>query len=111
LIERIPAAVMLEVNNDRRCSAQAETAGYYVVAEALSNALRHAAARQLSVAISFGRDTVEVTIVDDGLGGADPTSDGLRSLADRVAAVGGTLTIVSPPGRGTSVKAQLPCGS
>lgn len=80
-----------------------------MVSEALANAAKHANASvvRLSAAVRDGR--LLMTVRDDGLGGADPAhGSGLIGLADRVEALGGTLTIVSPPGRGTTVRVALP---
>jgi signal transduction histidine kinase len=54
---------------------------------------------------------LQVEVADDGVGGADPAGSGLTGLADRVAALGGTLRVTSPPGAGTSITAELPCGA
>jgi signal transduction histidine kinase len=81
-----------------------------VVSEALTNAAKHSHAGEARIAVSRkdGRLTVEVT--DDGIGGAAPQGgSGLRGLTDRVEALGGTLVVSSPPGRGTSLRAELPC--
>ncbi|ROT26792.1 sensor histidine kinase [Micromonospora sp. HM5-17] len=91
--------------------AEVETTAYYVVAEALANIAKHAAADEAELRIDSrgGRLTVEVR--DDGRGGADPASgSGLRGLAERVAVEGGVFQVESPPGRGTRIRATLPCG-
>lgn len=89
------------------------TTAYYVVSEAVTNALRHAGAERIRVTVRQAGDELRVRIDDDGEGGAAPagTGGGLVGLADRVAATGGRLRIDSPPGRGTTVEAVLPCGS
>ncbi|MGE4163968.1 MAG: sensor histidine kinase [Vicinamibacterales bacterium] len=110
LVERIPAPVGLTCVGERRLDPAVEAAGYYVISESLGNALRHARAERVHVDIRIDA-AVHVTVTDDGCGGADPDRDGLRGLADRVAAVGGTLRISSPPGQGTTVEAHLPCAS
>jgi signal transduction histidine kinase len=87
-----------------------ESAAYFVVSEALANVTKYARATQATVAVRRvnGRVTVEVT--DDGIGGADAAQgSGLRGLADRVAALDGTLSLESPAGRGTRLRAELPC--
>jgi signal transduction histidine kinase len=89
-----------------------ELAAYFVACEALANVGKYAHATQASVRV-WRRDGVAVVeISDDGIGGADETvGTGLQGLADRVAALDGTLRILSPPGTGTVVTADLPCGS
>jgi signal transduction histidine kinase len=91
----------------------AETAAYFVVAEALANARKHAQASLIRVEVRErpqGRLVVEV--LDDGVGGADPDGgSGLSGLHKRVAALDGTLTVTSPAGGPTAVVAELPCGS
>ena len=90
-----------------------ETAAYFVVAEALANARKHAQATRISVrAWEDAGDRLVVEVVDDGVGGADPEGgSGLVGLRKRVAAVDGTLTVVSPAGGPTTVRAELPCVS
>ncbi len=84
-------------------------AAYYLVCEALTNVAKYAGATQVDVRVRRHGDRLEVEIVDDGVGGADPTrGTGLRGLADRVEALGGTLIVVSPRGAGTVVRAELP---
>jgi signal transduction histidine kinase len=88
-----------------------EAAAYFVVAEALTNVAKHAAATHASVQVRHtnGRLTVEVS--DDGIGGADPAvGSGLRGLADRVSALEGRLEIDSGHERGTRIAATIPCG-
>ncbi|MGA9749896.1 MAG: histidine kinase, partial [Nocardioides sp.] len=80
-------------------------AAYFVIAEAVANALKHAHASAISVEVDLD-DGVRVSIADDGVGGVDPRS-GLVALRDRVASVGGTLEVESPPGAGTRLKAVL----
>ena len=89
-----------------------EAAAYFLVAEALTNVVRYADATRADVKTSLEDNTLTVTIQDDGRGGADPQSgSGLRGMQDRLAALDGTLEIVSPPGAGTLVKAVIPCAS
>ncbi len=84
---------------------------YYVVSEAITNAVKHAEAQQITLRVNREESMLAVRIHDDGRGGArvHPGS-GLAGLADRVAAAGGALFVDSPPDRGTTVKALLPCG-
>jgi len=88
-----------------------EAAAYFVCAESLTNVAKHAAASQVHIGIAQENGWLRVAIADDGIGGADPSrSSGLRGLADRVEALGGSLAVKSPPGGGTQVVAELPCG-
>jgi signal transduction histidine kinase len=88
-----------------------ETAAYFVVAEAIANAGKHADATQLEIRIRRDGDALVVEVVDDGRGGADPAGHGLTGLRQRVDALDGTLDVTSPPGGPTTVSARLPCGS
>ena len=111
LAARSPVPVGVDVATGR-LPDPVESAAYFVVAEALTNAAKHARAAEISVRISRHRDLLIVEVIDDGAGGADPArGSGLRGLADRVAAVDGELTITSPPGGPTVIRAELPCGS
>jgi signal transduction histidine kinase len=93
--------------------AARETAAYFVVAETLTNARKHAYATHISVHIwQDSEQQMVVEVTDDGIGGADPESgSGLTGLRKRVAALDGTLTVSSPGGGPTSVRAELPCAS
>jgi signal transduction histidine kinase len=105
------ATVPVEVRcADDRYPEVVEAAAYYIVAEAVTNAMRHARASVIRVDVTTDGDEVVVEIVDDGVGGATmDAGSGLRGLADRATAVGGRLTVHSTPGRGTAVIARLPC--
>ncbi len=93
-----------------RYPATVEAAAYFLIAEALANIARHARASRAQVTARCGGGQLVVEIADDGIGGASARSGtGLTGLADRVAALGGTLTITSPPGHGTTIRASLPC--
>ena len=86
-----------------------ETTGYFSIVEALSNTIRHAAASHVRVDGRIDGDHVEITVEDDGIGGATQTAgSGLRSLDDRARAIGGTLDIHSPPAGGTTLTLRLP---
>jgi signal transduction histidine kinase len=87
-----------------------ETAAYFVVSEAVTNAAKHAPASTVMVDIHRTGAAVVVTVTDDGPGGADPAGGGLSGLSRRVAALDGTLAVHSPPGGPTVVTAELPCG-
>jgi signal transduction histidine kinase len=87
-----------------------EATVYYFVAEALTNALRHAHASRVEVTVDATAAGVAVRVGDDGVGGArEDAGSGLRGLADRVAAAGGRLELDSPPGGGTTLFAELAC--
>jgi signal transduction histidine kinase len=88
----------------------AETTLYYACLEAMANAAKHASARTVRVDIRRRGQLLETSVTDDGVGGADPGGSGLRGLADRLAARGGRLRVVSPPGAGTTVTAEVPIG-
>jgi signal transduction histidine kinase len=81
---------------------------YYVTAEAVANALKHAAAQTITIEVTHARDLLTVRVADDGRGGVDPTRKGMVGIADRVAAVGGNLCVRSPVGSGTVIEAILP---
>src|SRR5829696_7744506 len=95
-----------------RLPEQVELAAYFVASEALANVAKYAEATMASVRVSRRNGVALVEIADDGVGGADQSAGtGLHGLADRVAALDGTLRILSPPGVGTVVTAELPCAS
>jgi signal transduction histidine kinase len=111
LAARSPVPVEVDVTTGR-LPGPVESAAYFVVAEALTNAAKHARAAEIGVRIARHRDLLIVEVIDDGAGGADPArGTGLRGLADRVGAVDGHLTIISPAGGPTVIRAELPCGS
>jgi signal transduction histidine kinase len=108
LAERAPLPVRTE-SSDRRYAPSLEATAYFVVAEALTNVARHAGATEARVGIVEDRGRLIVNVTDDGCGGADLAGgSGLRGLADRVAVAGGILTLTSPPGHGTLIRAEFP---
>jgi signal transduction histidine kinase len=110
LADRVPIDVDSQLSTDERMPAPVEAAAYFVVAEALTNVVKYAEASRAIVDIRRRNDDLWVTVSDDGVGGASiGAGSGLRGLQDRVAAVGGTLTVASAPGRGTRLTARLPC--
>jgi len=95
---------------DRPPSAQ-EAAAYFVAAEALANASKHAGASQLAVRIARADGMLVVRVEDDGRGGADLRGRGLQGLAQRVEALDGSVRVVSPAGGPTTIEAVMPCAS
>jgi signal transduction histidine kinase len=111
LAERAPLPVSLDQMPAERLPAPVEAAAYFVVAEALTNVVKYADASTAAVRIRRNGSYAVVEVRDDGVGGADPTvGTGLRGLADRLAALDGRLEVHSPPGEGTTVRAEVPCG-
>jgi signal transduction histidine kinase len=111
LAARATVPVRLTVDLDERVSESVEVAAYYVVSESLANIGKHAQASSATVGVTRANGELVVEIVDDGVGGADSESGtGLRGLADRVEALGGRLRVWTPPGGGTRVRADMPCG-
>jgi signal transduction histidine kinase len=93
---------------DERFSAEIEASAYFIVAEALTNIVKHADATRAEVRASVENGMLRVEVRDDGIGGADPRSHGMVEMSDRVAALRGRLELQSPPGAGTTVVATLP---
>jgi signal transduction histidine kinase len=109
LAARAPIPVRLAVETLERCSEAVEVAAYYVVAEALANAIRYSGADSVDVSVALDDGTLAVEVSDSGRGGADPAAGtGLRGLTDRVEALGGRLEVDSAAGAGTRVRATLP---
>jgi signal transduction histidine kinase len=109
LARRSTVPAELDVSVDRRLPDSTEVAAYYIVAEALTNAAKHARATQVNVRAEIRGDHLHLTIGDDGIGGADTAKgSGLIGLVDRVEACGGTMTILSESGAGTSLDARIP---
>ncbi|GIE94562.1 sensor histidine kinase [Paractinoplanes rishiriensis] len=106
--ERMPLPVRLQVVS-RRWSAKVEAAAYFIICEAVTNAVKHAEATEVTVTVADDGDGVRLTVTDDGAGGADAgTGHGLAGLCDRAAALGGTCAVSSPPGGGTTIAVRLP---
>ncbi|MDT5032245.1 MAG: hypothetical protein QOC94_2416 [Actinoplanes sp.] len=109
LARRSPVPVELRLSVGERLADQVEVGTYYVVSEALTNAAKHARASNVEVTAHVRDGRLQLTIGDDGVGGADPArGSGLTGLADRVSALGGTIAITSQPGKGTSLRVELP---
>jgi signal transduction histidine kinase len=110
LAARAPVPVTVEPGVPAGLPAPVEIATYFVVSEALTNVAKYAMASEATVAVRQVNGRVCVDVTDDGVGGADAAQgSGLRGLADRVAALDGTLALESPPGRGTRLHAEIPC--
>jgi signal transduction histidine kinase len=109
LAKRAPLPVELSACADGRLPAAVEAAAYFVVAESLTNVAKYAGATRATVDVARNDGRLVVEVSDDGVGGADPEDgSGLSGLLDRVAALGGTLEVDSPAGRGTIVRATIP---
>ena len=118
LAARAPLPVRLRVDVPRPASPSVEAVAYFIVSEALTNVAKHAQAARAEVTVTRDGDVLRVAVTDDGSGGAAPAEGddagagtGLRGLAQRAAAVDGTLTIDSPPGGPTIIASELPCES
>ena len=108
LAARAPLPVELVVPEER-LPAPVEAAAYYLVSEALANVAKHADASGVRVSVARDDGRVAVEVADDGVGGADPQrGTGLRGLADRLGALDGSLSLDSPPGSGTTLRAEIP---
>jgi signal transduction histidine kinase len=109
IASRSPVPADCEVDVRDRLPDPLEAAAYFVVAEALTNVAKYSGANSAQVVVRQLADELEVRVVDDGVGGASADrGSGLSGLADRVSAVDGTLSVVSPPGEGTQVMARIP---
>jgi signal transduction histidine kinase len=109
LARRSPLPVRVQLRADDRFPGSCEATAYYVAAEAFTNAAKHARATAIDILIERADGALTVQVRDDGAGGADAShGSGLIGLRDRVEAIGGTLTLDSPPGAGTVLTARLP---
>jgi signal transduction histidine kinase len=109
LATRAPVPVTVEADAPGRLPEQVETAAYFVVSEALTNVAKYAHASEARVVVRRENGRVMVEVSDDGVGGADAAAgSGLRGLADRLAALDGSLQLDSPAGHGTRVHAEIP---
>jgi signal transduction histidine kinase len=124
LAGRSPVPTSVEVELDERPPEAVEITAYFVIAEALANVAKHSGASQARISVRRQRDTGDgelsgdsledllvVEVEDDGGGGADPAGAGLAGLADRVIVLDGCLTVESPSGGPTRVRAEIPWGS
>jgi len=110
LATRTPISLDVRVA-DIRFAANTEATAWFIACESVANAVKHGSADHISIDAERSDAMVRLTVTDDGIGGADPTGRGLRGLADRAEAAGGTLSVRSPAGSGTTITAELPCES
>jgi signal transduction histidine kinase len=109
LVGRSPIPVELELDGAEDLPAPVQITAYFIIAEALTNALKHARCDLVTVRVGAEKGWATVEVGDDGVGGTDPDGgSGLSGLADRVSALGGTLEISSPSGEGTTIRARIP---
>ena len=107
--ERSALPVKVDARLTRRLSPVVESAAYFVVAESLTNAAKHARGANARVTLFEEGGRLVVEVDDDGPGGANPEGSGLVGLRNRVEALDGILVVRSNPGEGTTVHAELPC--
>jgi signal transduction histidine kinase len=108
LLRHIDLPVSVEITSDR-LSTSVETTAYFVIAEALTNAVKHASATRVDVRAAVRDAALEIEVRDDGIGGADMRrGTGLVGLVDRVESVGGRIAVTSPSGAGTTLALSLP---
>ncbi len=112
LADRLPSPITLQIQGlESRLAPAVEAGAYFVASEAIVNAVKHAGASGLAVALRRVDGHVRVEVVDAGRGGVDLDGSGIRGMTDRVAALDGTLTIDAAAGGGTRVVAVIPCAS
>jgi signal transduction histidine kinase len=109
LVHRSPLDIRVSAELPRRPTPAVETAAYFVVAESLANAAKHAAAETVEVSLRENEEALLIAVSDDGAGGADASGSGLRGLRQRIEALDGRLTVTSPAGGPTKVEAVIPC--
>ena len=110
LARAAPIPIDVEATGER-LPPHVEAAAYFVVCEAVTNAVKHASPSRVRVEATSAGGALRLLVADDGVGGANPRGTGLIGLTDRVTAHGGTLLIESPLGAGTRIEAEFPCGS
>jgi signal transduction histidine kinase len=109
LARRSAVPVELDLNLGQRLGERVEAAGYYIASEAITNVAKHARASVIDMRVDGCDGVLTLSISDDGLGGADPSrGSGIIGIKDRVEALGGTISVLSPPGHGTALRVQLP---
>ena len=107
--EKLPLPVRVTAPATRVATAVEATA-YFVACEALANVVKHARAGSATVTVSVDKSRLDLQIADDGVGGVKSRGHGLSNIVDRVNALDGEVTIVSPPGQGTRLEVRIPCG-
>jgi signal transduction histidine kinase len=107
--ERLPLPVRV-IAPATRVAAAVEATAYFVACEALANVVKHAKADSATVTVGIDEAQLNLKITDDGVGGVKSTGYGLANILDRVNALDGEVTIVSPPGKGTRLEVKIPCG-
>jgi signal transduction histidine kinase len=112
LVDRLPVPTRLELSGgEEPLPDEVQRTGYFVVAEALTNAVKHSRARELAVCVGRVNGHLAITVRDNGIGGAALTGgSGLRGIADRLDVLGGRLRVESELGHGTVITAEVPCG-
>ena len=111
LVHRMPVEVELRLD-DVPLDGPAEAAAYFVIAEGITNAVKHGGAQRITVSVTRGAESATITVEDEGPGGADlRAGSGLRGLVERVHSVGGRLVVSEREPHGTLIEAVLPCGS
>ena len=109
LARRSAVPVDLDLALGQRLGEHVEAAGYYIASEAITNVAKHARASVITMRVDGCDGALILSISDDGVGGADPSrGSGIIGLNDRVEALGGTISMLSPPGHGTALHVQLP---
>ncbi|HEV2255125.1 MAG TPA: sensor histidine kinase [Streptosporangiaceae bacterium] len=112
LARRSAVPVELDLDLGSPLGQQVEVAAYYIASEALANAAKHAQASVIDLRVHGDGSVLTLSISDNGIGGADPSrGSGITGLKDRVEALGGTISVLSPPGHGTTLYVRLPAGS
>ena len=110
LLDRSPLPARLDVRLSEEPTAAVAATAYFAISEALTNVVKHARATDVLVEVTESGGTLRILVVDDGVGGVDPRAgSGLRGLADRIDAAGGTLSVTSPATGGTRLEVSLPC--
>ena len=110
LADHCPVPLAIAGGDPGRMPTPIESTAYFCTAEAVTNSVKHATPTSITVALCRSTEQLMVVVSDDGKGGADPGGGGLCGLADRVAALNGRVTVSSPPGAGTTITVELPCG-
>ena len=110
LVDRLPLPTRLSLGVNGTIPEPVSSAAYFILNEALANAIKHAHATRLGVDLAEHDHSLRLEVTDDGIGGVAPGLGlGLRSIADRVDVLGGTVHIDSPGGEGTQIVVELPC--